>query len=366
MAGILDYIAWRGDLSFGQSPFQEVDSLIFSALSYVDFGMISSVIDDAHTVTIGQAGEEFFRLHADDTLHPGRIIPVAIYELFDAMSRAPRYRDLKLSSYLNQIDEADEKQFSAIVIELSDYEFYIAFRGTDDTLVGWKEDFNMSFKSPVPAQKQALAFLNSVASQKQGFIRMGGHSKGGNLAAYAAGYATEEILNRILSVHNFDGPGFVSDLLGERQIRILSSMVDTIVPQSSVIGMLFEHEEPYHVVESSQRGILQHDPFSWEVRGRSFVYVDDISGSAFRFDSTLRKFILAMNAEEKENFVDTLFAVLGETGAKTLSDLKMKDIAAILKNLNSEDPESKKILLQAFKLLLATERQERNEKHKKA
>lgn len=365
MAGMLDYIAWRGDLSFERSPFQEVDSLIFSTLSYVDFDLISSVIDETHAITIRNAGEEFARLHADEKRNPGRIIPPAIYDLFDVMSRSERYQDLKLSCYTNQIDESMEKQFSALVIELSDYEYYIAFRGTDDTIVGWKEDFNMSFKAPVPSQEQALYYLNQIAAQKPGFIRLGGHSKGGNLAAFAAAYASDDVLNRILSVHNFDGPGFTTDILGEKQIRILSSMVDTILPQSSVIGMLLEHEEPYHVVASNARGILQHDPFSWEVMGRSFVSVDDISASAYKFDSTLRKFILSLNATDKEEFVDTLFMVLGETGAKTLSDLKMKDIAQILKKLNREDAGSKKILMQTFKMLFAAAEQERIDAHKK-
>ena len=366
MASILDYITWRGDLSFRQSPFQEVDSLIFSTLSYVEFELLSLVIDETNSVTIGQAGEEFARLNADEMRSPGRIIPVAIYELFDEMSRAQRYRDLKLSCYVNQVDEEHEKQFAAIVIELSEHEFYIAFRGTDDTLVGWKEDFNMSFKAPVPSQEQALAYLNRVAMQKNGFIRMGGHSKGGNLAAYAAAYASGVVRDRILSVHNFDGPGFAAEVLGKEQIDIISRMVDTIVPQSSVIGMLFEHEEPYHVVASTAHGIMQHDPFSWEVMGKSFVYVDDISASSYKFDATLRRFILSMNAAEKEEFVDTLFLVLGETGAKTLSDLKMKDIAAIVKNLNREDSQSKKVLLQTFRMLLQTAEAERAQNHKKS
>lgn len=365
MANILDYIAWRGDLTLTQDSFNEVDSLILSTLSYVDFELTGLTLDFTHAVTIKEAGEAFMRLHADEKIRPGRIVPARIFELFDVMSRSPRYQGMKLSCYVNQIDEEEEKQFCAVTIDLSADEFYVAFRGTDDTIVGWKEDFNMSFKTPVPSQLQAVDYLHKVAMMKNGRIRLGGHSKGGNLAAYAAAYVTAQVGERIVLAHSFDGPGFVKKIAQSEQFRAAGGVIQSIVPQSSIIGMLLEHEENYQVVASSALGIMQHDPFSWEVTGRSFVLVDDISASSYKLDSTLRSFVLSMNTAEKEEFVDTFFYVLGETGAKTLMDLNFKDIAAIVKSLNREDSKSKKILLQTFKTLLQTVEQEHAKVRKK-
>lgn len=360
MANILDYIAWRGDLTFEQAPFNEIDSLIFATLSYVDLELTGLVIDFGNRVTLKQAGESFAKLHADEKISAGRIIPDKIFDLLDEMSRAKRYQNLYLSCYVNQINVEEEIQFSAVTIELPHDELYIAFRGTDDTIVGWKEDFNMSFRAPVPSQLEAVAYVAKVAANKKGKIRLGGHSKGGNLAAYATAFSDSVIQMRISSVHNFDGPGFTPDIFESRQFRIFSHMIQTIIPQSSMIGMLFEHEDDYKIVASKQIGIMQHDMFSWEVLGTSFVYVDDISASSYRFDKTLRNFILSMEISDKEEFVETLFMLLDETGATTLSELNIKDMTQIIKRVNTDAGE-KKVLQQAFKLLLQSMEQQRKD-----
>ena len=210
----------------------------------------------------------------------------------------------------------------------------------------------MSFKAPVPSQLQALDYLETIAKKKRGKFRIGGHSKGGNIAVYAAAFTGSEIQKRIMQVHNFDGPGFTKDIIDQMSQGEISERIRTIVPQSSVIGMLLEHEESYEVVASTQLGIFQHDMFSWQLQRNAFVKVDDISASAYKVDHTLREFILSMNAEEKEEFVESFFCVLTETGAKTLSDLNLKEILAIMKRLNKEEKENKKILTQAFRMLL--------------
>lgn len=351
MANIFDYIDWRGDLDLTQDPFNEVDSLILSTVSYIDFELIETDLK-TEKATIREAGEQFNRLHADEKIKAGRLVPDSIFRLLDVLSRTPRFRDMILSDYVNQIDEEEEKQFSAITINLGDGSYYIAYRGTDDTIVGWKEDFNMSFKAPVPSQLQALDYLEMIAKKKRGKFRIGGHSKGGNIAVYAAAFTGSEIQKRIMQVHNFDGPGFTKDIIDQMSQGEISERIRTIVPQSSVIGMLLEHEESYEVVASTQLGIFQHDMFSWQLQRNAFVKVDDISASAYKVDHTLREFILSMNAEEKEEFVESFFCVLTETGAKTLSDLNLKEILAIMKRLNKEEKENKKILTQAFRMLL--------------
>ena len=355
MANLFDYLDWRGDLTVSQDPFHTIDSLILSTLSYIEFEKLNIEFDENASIFFREAGEQFVTMHADEKLSAGRLIPDSIFDLLDVVSRCPRFRDMRISNYVNQIDELEEKQFSAMTVEIGDGTFYIAFRGTDDTIIGWKEDFNMSFKAPVPSQLQAVEYVKKTALlHRRGKIRMGGHSKGGNLAVYAAAFSPERIRKRILQVHNFDGPGFTKEILEQAGHKAIADVVQTIVPQSSVIGMLLEHEEQYDVVVSRQIGIFQHDMFSWQLFGRDFIYVDDISASSYRVDRTLRDFILAMDKEEKEKFVEAFFDILMQSGAKTLSELKLKDIVLILKKTNREDGDHKKILMQAFRLLLAT------------
>lgn len=352
MATILDYITWRGDISFEKDPFCEVDSLILCTLSYVDFDFLAEKIKETHTISIKEAGETFARHFADEKMNPGRILPALIYDLFDMMSRALRYRDLKLSYYINQIDPMNEKQFAALVIDLSEDEFFVAFRGTDDSIIGWKEDFNMCFKSPVPSQLQAAEYLDYISTHKKGKIILGGHSKGGNLAIFAAAFCQKKVRDRITGIYNFDGPGFTKEILDEIVKRDTLSRVRTIVPQSSIIGMLMEHDEQFEVVESSSKGIFQHDPFSWEVLGPHFVEVDDISARAYQLDHTLRDFLAVMEVEQKKDLIESMFRVLTKTGATTLSDITIKELPSIMKNMKDEDADKKQVLLQAFKLFL--------------
>lgn len=352
VANIFDYLDWRGDLTVRQAPMNAIDCLILSTLAYVDFEMTGLDLSGNEGVTIKEAGFRFQQLNADKKINPGRIIPMAVIDMFDILSRCERFKNMKLSNYVNQIDEVDAKQFSAITIELDSHSFFLAFRGTDDTLVGWKESFSMSFRTPIPSQLQAVEYLNQVTASKEGSIWMGGHSKGGNLSVYAAAFTRPAIRRRIKEVYNFDGPGFTKEIMEQPGYRGVNRKVRTIVPQSSVIGMLLEHDEDYEVVVSDQIGIFQHDMFSWQLMGNDFIYVDDISASSYKIDHTLRNSILSMDTEEKEKFVEALFYVFQESGAKNLSDIRIKEVITILKQISKEEGENKKILKQAFRLLL--------------
>jgi len=352
MANFMDYLDWRGDLTVKQSPFNIVDNLILSTLVYIDFEQTGFDLSGRNSVTIKEAGEKFSLLHADEKMNLGRVIPDEVFTLFDELSRCKRFRNMKLSHYVNQIDEREEKQFAAITVEVGDGNFCIAYRGTDDTIVGWKEDFNMCFQSPVPSQIQAVEYLQQVAYSKLGKIYMGGHSKGGNLAIYAATFCSSFVRRRIRQVCSFDSPGFTQEILKTDAYKALAGRIYRIIPQSSMIGILFEHDEPYEVVSSTQIGLFQHDMFSWQVLGEDFVYVDDISSSSTTVEHTMKEFIASMTIEERKKFVEALFYVFEETGAKTLSQLKIRDVAAILRRMSKEDHDNRKVLSQALRMLL--------------
>ncbi len=352
MANIMDYLQWRGDLTVKQAPFNSIDNLILSTLSYIDFEQTGLDLSGRSNVTIKEAGEKFALLHADEKMKLGRVIPDTVFELFDVLSRCRRFQYMKLSHYINQIDEIAQKQFSAITVDLGDGGFCIAYRGTDDTIVGWKEDFNMCFQSPVPSQIQAVEYLHQVALVKRGRIYLGGHSKGGNLAIYAATMCNPFVRRRIRRVCSFDSPGFTQEFLQRESYQTIAARIHRIVPQSSMIGILFEHHTQYDVVSSTQIGLFQHDMFSWEVLGDEFVYVDDISSSSTTVEHTMKEFVGAMSVEERKKFVEALFYVFEETGAKTLSQLKVKDVAAILRRMIREDHDNRKVLSQALRLLM--------------
>ena len=285
MSGIIDYIKWRGDLDFNVSPFNPVDNLIISELSYMKF---SKILEDKSQAPLCEIANKYQNSKNNHNL--GLLLTGEFDLMLELMAKSNRYGQLNIKECVEIIDEAVEVQFAAMTVEINENVAYIAFRGTDDTLVGWKEDFKMSFLEVVPAQKEALVYVNKIAAKYDyKDIYIGGHSKGGNLAVYSAVYASECAKKRIVKIYNNDGPGFKQRLLETQKYKEISDKIITLIPQSSVVGMLLEHEESYQVVKSNQKGVLQHDGFSWEVMGADFEYlstVDDEWCQSGRRDGT--------------------------------------------------------------------------------
>ncbi|MCK9527009.1 MAG: DUF2974 domain-containing protein, partial [Limnochordia bacterium] len=271
-----------------------------------------------------------------------------------------RFSKLGLSGYTNQVDPDAEKQFAALVIRVLPQLSYVSYRGTDLSLAGWKEDFNMTFCTPVPAQVDAVHYLNSVADAIPGTLYAGGHSKGGNLAVYAAAFCRPEIQERVAFVHNHDGPGFDSCVLESDGYGGIAERVKTFIPQSSVVGMLLQHEEDYYVIRSTQVGLMQHDLFSWEVDRNHFVYLDEVTDHSKFVDRTLKSWLTKLSPEQREQFVDTLFAILEETKASTLKELTLnwhKNAGIVLKSFREMDDEMRHNLSQALGLLFEAAKQ---------
>ena len=354
MADIMDYLDWRGDLSFKESAFNEVDNLILSQLAYVNFdGIIPGIAYD-ESVTLEEACERFFKIYDEKEVLKNRSLARLAPMLMKKMVQSERFKKLKLGKYKSQLDYEAQKQFAAMHMILEDGTIYIAFRGTDDNLIGWKEDFNMSFMTPIPAQIEAVAYLNETAVDLKQAIRMGGHSKGGNLAIYAAVNCKDEIRTRILKVYNNDGPGFNKEMITSSNYQKMLNRIETIVPQSSIVGMLFEHEEDYIVVKSKYIGFMQHDVMSWEVLGGKFVYSDKRTRGSQILDHTIKSWLNNLGAEEREQFVESLFSILDATGAKTLTDLskaRLKKANMILKSYKAMDATTKEMLSKTIKLL---------------
>lgn len=352
MGTLFDYIEWRGDLSFEADPINEVDNLIFSLISYIDFDGIVTSKHSADPVSLQAAANAFFAKNPDlRKVSIGLIIPKEIVRLFYALRDCRRFRGVRLKAYTNLIDLKKEMQFSALTYVLPTGETVVAYRGTDDTIVGWKENFNMSFMDVIPSQKAAALYLDMAAKYSEGPIYVTGHSKGGNLSVYAGTYCGEAAKARVVRVWSNDGPGFANGLPESDAYLDMKPRIRTLIPQSSVVGMLLEHDKSYTVVKSRQAGVLQHNGLTWEVEGNHFVHMKDVSGECVRTDKTLQEWIRGMTPEQREQFSESIYQILSADNALTLTQLMSPKNRWLRESLKL-DPEVRKTLHRTIRELI--------------
>ena len=345
MANIFEYMNWR-DLKLKQVEFNEIDNLILARLAYFPF---DGYLKEGEEITIKEAYQRYQELGTT-----GRILQEEDIDLYPILANSTRFGNMILTGYINKIDPFQEKQFSAITILMEDNTMYVAYRGTDNTIVGWKEDFNMSFSELVPAQTDSVAYLEKVAKQYKRKIRVGGHSKGGNLAVYAASFCKPEVQKRIINVYNNDGPGFCDKVIASQEYQNILGRVHTYIPQTSIIGRLLNHEEETTILKSTQTGIMQHDLYTWQVLGGEFVK-DELTNSSEFIDKTVTNWLKEVSPEQREKFIDTLFEILNATQAETLSDISSKvfsNAKTMVKTYQNLDSETKKIMIKTLEEFL--------------
>ena len=341
MGNIMDYISWRGDLTFAQSPFNEVDNLILACFSYVNLDRIPAVTRQKG-IELKKLVKEFKKLHTIKELEADKsFIRLAPFMMFE-MAESVRFGNCVIRNYVNEIVTEVEQQFSAVEIVLDDGTSYISFRGTDDTIIGWKEDFNLS-TGVVPAQKRAVEYMQRISDKASGMLRVGGHSKGGNLAIYGS-VMCKSVHDKILEIYSNDGPGFSKEFQESPETAEMMPKIIRIIPEYSIIGTLLEHEKQPIIVASTSRGLLQHDGFSWEVQGPGLVRRDSLNKTALRFIEILHKWIDGMDMEQKRLLIEDLFATLQASGYENLSEVQsggLKSLAAMVKRLDKFAPESR-------------------------
>jgi hypothetical protein len=322
MANMMDYIDWRGDITFKQSPFNEVDNIIMSQIGYVDLKGIVPDIGERGYITLEKAAEKFFEQNDEEELKKIRTFIWQSPFVLKKAAQSERFRNIKLKCYRGVYDQKLQTQFAAFTADLGDGTVYISYMGTDDTLVGWKEDFNMSFLQPVPAQAEALLYLNTVGKYIRRKIRVGGHSKGGNLAIYSAIYASAGVQKKIVNIYNNDGPGFDKGVIESAEYNRMKPLMTSIVPYNSIVGMLLEHDDDYIVAASDEKGIMQHDAMSWQVKGTSIVAMEDLSVASKNMNEAVSNWINSVERGERKEFVDSLFEIISASGATTLSEIQ--------------------------------------------
>ena len=358
MANIMDYMDWRGDLSFEADEFNEVDNLILAQLAYVDFEGIVTAEENAPAVPLKEASGQFWEKNDKDEILARVSMTKSAPFVMEKMAETKRFSDVKLRCYVNEIRDEEQFQFSAVCVELPDDSLYVAFRGTDNTITGWREDFNMGYLSETPGQLRAVEYLNRAVTDKKQRVRVGGHSKGGNFAVYASVKCDPQIQNQILNVYSNDGPGFRSNMVESTEYQRMLPKLHTILPESSIVGMLLEHQESFEVVKSSNSGIQQHDAMSWEVLGRSFVHVDQVAAQSLLLDETMKSWIYQLDGEERAQIVETAFDMIEKVGIRTVDDFyhsKWKKIQELMKETSKLSPERQKLFSRALKLLWTEE-----------
>ncbi len=354
MANILDYIRWRGDLTFAQDELNEVDSLILSELSYLNF---QGIAQTAEGLSLKEAAARYFEEERDKQINTGDLQKPEYFTMLSLLAESRRFSDIVLSGYVQRLEEEANLQFSAVICRLLPGVCYAAYRGTDDTLLGWKEDFLMSALDTVPSQEEALRYFKRALEENPGCRwYLGGHSKGGNLAVYAAVNAGQRAQRRVLRVFNHDGPGFREQVLASAAWRAMQERICTTVPQASIVGMLLEHGENYTVVRSSEKGAMQHDGLSWEVCGPRFVHLGEVNRKSRIADRTIRKVLGELDDAQRRQFTEALFEVLEANRNRTLTDIRtdgFRAVRAMIKTYDNLDQEAKRALQSVAAKLLS-------------
>lgn len=350
---VMDYLRWRGDLPFARDGFNEVDDLVLCIISYINFRRFEDLrtTDPARAVALPEVAARL--TEEDEQLGLSELDYIPLMRL---AAETERFREVRMFGFTHEYDEVKEMQFDAVSYLLPDDTLLVSFMGTDTSLVGWKEDFNMSYLSAVPAQIRAAAYTEEIAAAcPDRGLRIGGHSKGGNLAAWAAIHISAPLQDRLLAAYNNDGPGFSHDMVDSAAYRRVADKLHTYIPESSIVGILLEHAEDYAVIDSSNRSIMQHEPMSWNVEGPRFVHLGQRSPMGKVSDDLLRQWIGSMTPQEREQFTDALFDILSMSGkTRTLEDLRtggLAKMAALLKQYNGADEKDKKIITEIFRRL---------------
>ena len=345
---LMDYLEWRNDVSLRAAPFNEIDNVVLSYLAYVDFGEL--LHEPKRHVSIETCFKRFCEKHDLSEVRESKHFIERAPLLLEEMVRGARFRGTKVAHFREVFDKEKVQQFAALVFLLPDGTKYVSFRGTDSSITGWKEDFLMSFTAETEGAKEAVSYLNEVAAAVDGELILGGHSKGGNFAMYAAAFCEEAVKDRIVKVYNNDGPGFREEIVRTAAYRELLPKITNILPQTSIIGQLLSNEAEQHVVKSIAAGIFQHDLTTWGVTKDKFVGAELDAFSDF-VKVSLGTWLETLDDETRKSLVETVFSMIEVTEAETFLEFGenlLKNSGLIIKGLGKLPKEKRRELTAAL------------------
>lgn len=346
---IIDYVSYYGRYSFDEKEFNEVDNVIFSVLSYVDFkGIVSS---SKKGIKLSEVSRIFFSEY-----NKNKKELLAIREGIDvlkAVSNTRRFKDILMSNYLYIGNK--ESQFSVVTFKINKKLYYVSFEGTDELLSGWEEDCKMAYSFPVDAHVYSKNYLNKNFTFKNCEIIVGGHSKGGNLALVSSMYANKIVKNKIKKIYSNDGQGLRLAQIESKHYKSIKNRYIHIIPNYSIVGLLLRHENNYVVVKSNKKGFMAHSALTWQV---SFDHLEkaNLSRSSKVFDEGFSKWLDKYDDEKRKVFVKEVFKIFYNNDIKDLNEISLKKdlIFGMINTSKTLDPIVKEMAIDLIKVITKT------------
>lgn len=351
MGIIFDYLDQVAYDSIYDTPFNELDMLMLTEITYLPFDQIvSDQMSPDCTCRLFEAAEK-----APQDL--SMLVTKNRLKLLEKVASSTRFKNIKLMGYVNDIDSDVQKQFAAMIFKIKPDSYVLTFRGTDDSIIGWKEDFHMTYMDQVPAQKTAVNYLRKAMDALPGQFILTGHSKGGNLASYAASQIEPEYQERIQSIYSYDAPGLNHSVITSQGYQTISDKIKRYIPQGSIVGMMLETPKQAQIVKSTAiGGLAQHDTFSWQISDQTFVLLDNLNPDSLQVDKTLKNWVDSVSDEELKDFFDLFFGLILDAGISSINDLtkleNFNKILAVFENANALTDEERDMLTRLAKLLV--------------
>ena len=329
METLTDYVKWMGNLDFDQSPLRAADAMILCVISYFDLSPVFG--DGRKSVPVSDCVQMIEEGRARLIITGGDLGNLA---LFDAAVRTKRFGSLIMSDYTDISQTEPPLQFSAVTFTHRDSFSFIAFRGTDSSLAGWKENFMISFTKTRAQQLAEIYAADRISRGGNWYIA--GHSKGGNLALYAACRLSDEELARVLHVYILDGPGLCPEVMDTELIRRVDPVTTCIIPEFDVIGKLFEPGiTDTRIVKSFRDGLLQHSLPSWLIDHGELATAEKNTSRSLRLNEVMDSWIENRPPEERAIFIDELFEALDKAGVTDFSRMTLESLADTMLTLRN-------------------------------
>ena len=358
MKNMLDYIKEFGHVSFEERAFSEIDALVLTELEYLPLEKVVPSDENGEIFVTVKEIAEYMQEHKQELFAENPMMMTEErHEASQVIADAPRFQSLKFFGVVSVWDKDTTKQFAAVTVEVEPSVRLVIFRGTDDTLIGWKEDFLMTYSPLVAAQTDAKEYLAKQASLFDGDLMVSGHSKGGNLAIYAAATQEEDVQLRIVDIFCFDSPGLYRSVLETKGYQNIVPLAMRYIPQDSLVGLMLESEVPYVIVKSNATGAIQHSAMTWEIEDGQFIKMEKLTKNSQLNDQTFKKWTESVSDEELELFWNVFFELLFSVGIDTVNDLYgqfMHYVQEFLKAAGEMDEEKREMLTRIALLLVST------------
>ena len=355
MGNLITYVQQYGAQTFKDKSLTDIDILVLTEIAYLPFdGIVTSTFNVTEAISIQKLGKEFEKIKDKEHEKNPFMITEERIQLLNVVSKSQRFKDIKVFGFMNDIDDELTKQFAAVCYQWKEDSRWIIFRGTDESLTGWKEDFMMTYSDLIPAQTDAIEYLRKQAATFLGTLNVSGHSKGGNLSLYASAMQEEAVQNRIHKIYCWDSPGVHRSILNTVGYQRVVSKAKRYIPQDSIVGLMLESQVPYHIIESQGSGISQHSALMWNIEEDHFIELTELTKNSQLTDQTFKQWTEVVSDEDLKLFFDTFFELFFEMGVESVNDVYYNFRVYMQKFFEKAyqmDSEKREILLRVGRLL---------------